>query len=82
MELGMGPIPFLIDTRPGLDFSEVGVLCPDGQTIKKGMATFLQSAIKPGQILNHWRARMLTEMLPRMVMMTTTTQVSKDFTCK
>ena len=49
MELGMGPIPFLIDTRPGLDFSEVGVLCPDGQTIKKGMATFLQSAIKPNQ---------------------------------
>ena len=47
--LGIGPIPFLIDTRPDFDFSEVAVRCPDGQTIKKGMAKFLQSAIKPNQ---------------------------------
>lgn len=49
MDLGMGPIPFLIDDREHLDFSEVGTNCPDGQTIKNQMATFLQQAMKPNQ---------------------------------
>ena len=49
MRLGMGPIPFLIDTREDLDPSEVGSLLPEGQSIKLGMAKFLQSGIKPNQ---------------------------------
>jgi hypothetical protein len=49
MELGMGPIPFLIDDRQDLDFSEVGTSCPDGQTLKLEMAKYLQSAMKPNQ---------------------------------
>ena len=49
MKLGMGYIPFLIDTREDLDFKEVSTNCPDGQVIKSGMAKFLQSAIKPNQ---------------------------------
>ena len=49
MGLGMGPIPFLIDTREDLDPSEVVSLLPDGQSIKLGMAKFLQSGIKPNQ---------------------------------
>ena len=49
MKLGMGPIPFLVDTREDLDFSEVGTLFPDGQLIKNSMAKFLQSGIKPNQ---------------------------------
>ena len=49
MKLGMGPIPFLIDMREELDFNEVAISCPDSQTIKAGMARFLQTAIKPNQ---------------------------------
>ena len=49
MKLGMGPIPFLVDTREDLDFTEVGNLFPDGQVIKHSMAKFLQSGIKPNQ---------------------------------
>ena len=49
MDLGMGPIPFLIDDREALDFSEVAINCPDGQTIKTQMAKFLQRAMKPNQ---------------------------------
>ena len=49
MKLGMGPIPFLIDTREDLEASEVSVNCPDGQHIKAGMVKFLQTAIKPNQ---------------------------------
>ena len=49
MGLGMGPIPFLIDTRESLDFSEVGSLFPDGQDLKRSMASFLQTGIKPNQ---------------------------------
>ena len=49
MNLGMGPIPFLIDDRVELDFSEVGTNCPDSQTIKTQMAKFLQTVIKPNQ---------------------------------
>ena len=43
MQLGMGPIPFL------MEYSEVGVTHPDGDTIKKGMSRFLKSGIKPNQ---------------------------------
>ena len=49
MGLGMGPIPFLIDTRDDLEFSEVGSLFPGGQVIKHSMASFLQTGIKPNQ---------------------------------
>ena len=49
MKLGMGSIPFLVDTREDLDFTEVGNLFPDGQVIKHSMAKFLQSDIKPNQ---------------------------------
>ena len=49
MDLGMGPIPFLIDDRDELEFSEVGASCPDGQTIKTQMPSFLQQAMKPNQ---------------------------------
>jgi len=41
MKLGMGPIPFLINTREGLEASEVSVNCPDGQHIKAGIVKFL-----------------------------------------
>ena len=33
--LGMGPIPYIIDTRDELDFSEVGSSLPDGQVMIK-----------------------------------------------
>lgn len=49
MQLGMGPIPFLIDEREELEQSEVTATCPDGQEIKIQMAKFLQTAIKPNQ---------------------------------
>ena len=49
MGLGMGPIPFLIDQREGLDFDQIGVSFPDGESLKKGMSNFLQSSIKPNQ---------------------------------
>ena len=49
MQLGMGPIPFLIDTREDLEFSEVGSLFPEGQNIKLSMAQYMQSAMKPNQ---------------------------------
>ena len=42
-------IPFLIEDREELDFSEVGTSCPDGQTLKTQMASFLQQAMKPKQ---------------------------------
>ena len=40
--LGMGPLPCVIDTRE----EEIREM-PEGQTIKMGQATFLQTAIKP-----------------------------------
>ena len=49
MNLGMGPIPFIIDDRDDLDFGEVGTNCPEGQSIKVQMAKYLQSAVKPNQ---------------------------------
>ena len=49
MQLGMGPIPFLIDDREELEVSEVSINCPDGETIKAGMAQYLETAIKPNQ---------------------------------
>ena len=49
MDLGMGPIPFLLEDREDLDFSEVGTSGPDGQTLKTQMASFLQQAMKPNQ---------------------------------
>ena len=49
MDLGMATIPFLIDQREELDQAEVGTNCPEGQTIKEGLARFLQSSIKPNQ---------------------------------
>lgn len=51
MNLGMGPIPFLLDDREDLDFSEVSINCPDSQTIKTQMAKFLQQAMKPRRCL-------------------------------
>ena len=47
--LGMATIPFLDDDREDLDEAEVSTNCPDGQEIKRGLATFLQSSIKPNQ---------------------------------
>ena len=49
MEFGMGPIPFIIDTREDIEEDEVATNCPDGQSLKKGLATFLRSSIKPNQ---------------------------------
>jgi hypothetical protein len=49
MDLGMCPIPFLIDDREELDFTDVGTSFPDGQTIKTQMASFLQQAMKPNR---------------------------------
>ena len=49
MDLGIGPIPFLIDMRDDLEFDVVATHCPDDQTIKKELSKFLQSAIKPNQ---------------------------------
>ena len=49
MGFGMGPIPFIIDTRDDAQESEVATNCPDGQEIKIGLAKFLQSSIKPNQ---------------------------------
>ena len=49
MKLGMGPIPFLIDTRDDLVFSEATSMLPDGQAIKHSMAKFFQTSIKPNQ---------------------------------
>ena len=47
--LGMATIPFLDDDRDDLEEAEVSANCPDGQEIKRGLATFLQSSIKPNQ---------------------------------
>ena len=47
MELGMGPIPFLIDPRTDLNREEVSTNCPSSIDIKRGMVTFLKTAIKP-----------------------------------
>ena len=49
LELGMGPIPFFIDSREDIEYSEVGTLFPDGQAVKQSMAKFIQSATKPNQ---------------------------------
>ena len=49
MQLGMDPIPFLIDTREDLEFSEVGSLFPEGKNINLSMAQYMQSATKLNQ---------------------------------
>ena len=49
MELGMGPIPFLIDSRDHIEFSEVTTMLPDGQAVKEGMSKYFQTATKPNQ---------------------------------
>ena len=48
-KLGMGPIPYMIDTRDELDSSEVGSSLPDGQVIKESMSKFVKYGIKPNQ---------------------------------
>ena len=49
LELGMGPIPFLIDSRDSIEFSEAGTMLPDGQAVKEGMSRYFQTATKPNQ---------------------------------